>query len=478
MVNKSTAIIAVVVVLLLGWFVLNSNNSQELGQEINVPVAIQSVEGNHILITNTGREVFPKPLFRFNEEIVTAEGNGTIQPNSTVTYVVNLPAYQVQNSRVSIQGSTPDNQASATVLITTPTTLERGSGTTTQQGTPNGNSTPVPPVSPPAPSVPPSTPPVTPPVASSEFVQANGTHLTLNGASYKFVGVNIYGLASDDDYNCGGNPDDPEEYVESVFTVLEQKHVNAVRFWAFQSFSHDNFVAINRVIAAAKRHNIKLIPTLENHWTHCTEGGEKTASWYANPSGNYGYTLSFENYVRQIVTRYKNEPTILMWQLMNEAESEDATVLLNFARRMSNTIREIDGNHLISFGTLGTGQAGTNDQNYINLHSLPNVNVVEAHDYSRPNEPLPGYPWNGNVNRLDSIAADLATSQQLNKPFFIGEAGISSQANRVELFRAKMNAAFSNNTRGYLIWNFEMEQCSGYCFYPGDPLMEIFQEYN
>lgn len=314
---------------------------------------------------------------------------------------------------------------------------------------------------------------------STGFVTASGMKLMLDGQQYRFVGVNVYGLASDGEYHCGGEPDNPDGYVENLFAVLEQNHVNAVRFWAFQSFSHDNFAAIDRVVNAAKRHNVKLIPTLENHWEDCTQDGKKTAGWYSNPDAVYGsYALTYRQFIQRIVERYKYETTILMWQLMNEAESGDAAALYSFARDTSAVIKNIDQNHLVSFGTLGTDQAGTNDQHYIDLHSLPTIDVVEAHDYNRETQPLPGYPWNGDVDRINTIAADLAVARRINKPFFIGEAGIGSRSDRVELFQAKMTAAFNNGTTGYLIWRFDTRSCGGTCFNPSNPLMEIFRSYN
>lgn len=449
---------AVVLVLLIVTAILLNKNSAPSGF---LPVAITGIEGNEVTVLNPGINPIPKPSFIVNNQEINAAG-GNLPPNSSTTYA--LPVQNVENSSISIL----QNNGQVTVVISN-ATVQSTTGTQPQNQ---------PPQTQPNQTQPPAFQPPAAQPSSSGFVRQSGTRLTLDGSEYRFVGVNIYGLASDDEYNCGGNPDDPEEYVENIFSILEQKRVNAVRFWAFQSFSHDDFAAIDRVVNAAKRHNIKLIPTLENHWHHCTEGGDKPSTWYSNPSASYGYPLSFRQYVERIVTRYRNETTILMWQLMNEAESGNATALFEFTRDISTLIKSIDQNHLVNPGTLGTGQAGTNDQRYIDLHSLASVDIVEAHDYRREGEPLPGYPWDGNIDEIDTIAADLAVSQQLNKPFFIGEAGINERSNRVQLFQAKMDAAFNNGTSGYLIWDFELEECGGYCFYPGDPLIDLFDRYN
>ena len=488
MIDRLTAVGAVLVVIVVAAVFLAFNPMVSVSQP-GAPLAIQSVDGNRVLITNVGSVSFPKPNFLFNNETITANG-GEVAANGTSTYVVNLRPFQLQNAAISIQGSTPDNQASPTVLITTgknggATQASGGQSNTPPSESGNGqnpqqssNAT----ANPPGSTQPPALP------SSTGFVTASGTHLMLDGSEYRFVGVNVYGLASDGVYSCGPRPADQQAYLESLFSTLESMHVNAVRFWAFQSFSHDDFIAIDRVVNASKRHNIKLILTLENHWGDCTQGGEKTAACYANPNTAYGsYPLSYREYVQRIVTRYKDEPAILMWQLVNEAESRDASALLTFTRDMSQAVKSIDSNHLVSLGTLGTGQGGTSNENYVNLHSIPTIDVVEAHDYNSESQPLPGYPWNMDVNNIASIAADLAVSRQLNKPFFIGESAIANTfTNRVQLFDAKMTASFNNGTVGYLLWVFDLTRARGgtncdgydrYCFDEVDPLASLLSNH-
>ena len=70
--------------------------------------------------------------------------------------------------------------------------------------------------------------------------------------------------------------------------------------------------------------------------------------------------------MKEIVTRYRNEPTILAWQLMNEAETKHdlsssctangASILRGWAADVSTLVKSIDANHLVSLGTLGGGQ--------------------------------------------------------------------------------------------------------------------------
>lgn len=327
---------------------------------------------------------------------------------------------------------------------------------------------------------------------SEGFVYAEGSRFMLSGEEFRFVGVNDYGLANDRSLGyCGDSADhgrEPDWYLESMFSYLSSKGINTVRFWYFQSFTDGgtDFSALDRVISYARRYDMKLIPVLENQWDHCPGSIHKYNDWYAEgylePYGDYD--LSFKDYVERVVTRYENESTIIMWQLMNEAQSEDRDdendpeSLLNFARNMSNFIKSIDNNHLISLGTMSTGQPGTAGEHLINLHNLENIDVVVAHDYD-DNAPLP--------SGRHSIAAALEVANSLNKPFFIGESGVDADSieERAELFDAKIGALFENGGDGYLVWrwtnteeNFGEGGDTDHQFTEGDPLVDVLESYS
>ncbi len=328
-----------------------------------------------------------------------------------------------------------------------------------------------------------------------DFVYTEGTHLMLNNNPYKFIGVNVYGLANSDIYNCGPSADsgeNSEEYLSYLFPFLKEKGVDVIRFWAFPQFtdSGSDFSSIDRVIRHAKENDIKLIPVFENQWNHCPGSMHKWNYWYNEGylSSYTGNEISYKNYVEMFVDRYKNETAILMWQLMNEAQSEtpdgdnDPESLLNFAEDISDFIRSIDQNHIISLGTIGRGQAGTDNENFIHLHNLPNIDVVEAHDYNNEEEPIPFSNYHS-IQRAFSIAEDL------NKPFFIGEAGIRQEEypieERAELFDAKISASFEAGFDGYLIWEYDnleghygRERCTRHCFTENDPLIEVIERHS
>ena len=332
---------------------------------------------------------------------------------------------------------------------------------------------------------------------SSGFVAAAGGSFVVDGKPVRLVGVNRYDVASfppgSGKYACGNAYTDAQ--IDQMFTeVATSTHANVIRLWAFQSFTlgGTDWTTLDRAVAAARAHGMRVIFTLENEWRDCTEAdpaspdGRKSGAWFAGgykaPLG--AYPLSYRDYVQKVVARYAAEPTVAMWQLMNEAESSDAQALLDFTRDMASVIKTLDGKHLLSLGTIGGGQAGTDNANYQALHAVAGIDVVEAHDYHAETVALPGAP----SSTSNSIYADLAVARTLGKPFFIGEAGIAaptpmypfSYADRAKDMDAKLAAAFDAGASGFLVWSFydlKTDNHEGWDFDGQDPLAAVLAKY-
>lgn len=334
------------------------------------------------------------------------------------------------------------------------------------------------------------------------FVTVRGEGLYLDGKSYTFLGINRYNILTTGGYpyvGCGGAWSESD--LDKLFLEIHSMGANAVRFWVFQSFivttKGTNFDRMDYIVnTLAPKYQIKVIPVLENEWQDCSKGGKKYDDWYQSgylhPYG--GYTMSYQDYLNLIVSRYKGNPHILMWQLMNEAEDKNADEscasgdsLYRFASSMSDYIKSIDHNHMVSLGTIGTGQCGTAGiDNFRKLHSIPTIDVIEAHDYGKESQGLPGELRDS--GHSSTIASDVLVAHSLNKPLFIGEAGIKSGCAqpdcydarlRAKYFDAKINALFATGGVGYLIWSYRDNAPASvdyYGFGSSDPLYGIVKE--
>ena len=306
-------------------------------------------------------------------------------------------------------------------------------------------------------------PPVESPSQPAVRLTRSGTELLLDGRPRRFVGVNAYQLATLWSVNrgCGGHVDDLDGFFSSL------PPASLVRFWAFQELAVNrtslqrDFTAIDRVVAAAERHGHLLVMTLGNHWRDC-DGFEKTTAWYGGgfrdaPSVGDGLPrVAYVDYVREAVARYQTSPAIGMWEPVNEPELTcgRSDVLRTFFDAIGEEIKRIDPSHLISSGTIGGGQCGTQGAEFEFVHASPGIDVASFHDYGADTAPMPGDQWNGLAVRLEQTA-------RLAKPLIVGEVGMvagtapdcsMSTSRRADLLAAKLDAQMRAGVRAFLPW--------------------------
>jgi hypothetical protein len=122
---------------------------------------------------------------------------------------------------------------------------------------------------------------------------------------------------------------------------------------------------------------------------------------------------------------------------------------------------------------MGGSQPGISGTNFERLHGLATIDFTEYHDYHANDQALPG-----------SLASRISTSQQLNKPIIVGEAGMTTcgpfegwqqetAASRAQKFDAKLGAFFQNGGAGYLIWAWDPRNACSFDFTTGDPLNAV-----
>lgn len=309
------------------------------------------------------------------------------------------------------------------------------------------------------------------------FVRISEGHMRLAGKRFRFTGVNSYSLLSAapdaEGFSCGARHTDEE--IEKILWDVRQMGGTVIRLSAYRSFtaSGTGFGRLDLLIAKANRLGIKLILTLENQWADCTDGGYKTAEWYRD-----GYRHSYRPYVALIADRYKDEPAIMVWQLMNEAEaktakgSPDPDALLLFATDMGALIKQHDRNHLVSLGTIGGDQPGVAGDAFQKLAEVPWIDVIEVHDYGAESDSLP------RATR-GCLRAALLTA----KPCFIGEIGISARQRlgrqkRAEFIARKLDAAWVSGVDGVLIWSFRAGDGVHMDLAFDDPLISKFKVFS
>ena len=349
------------------------------------------------------------------------------------------------------------------------------------------------------------------PIPNSPYISALGIHLYLDGEKYQFTGVNAFHLGTYPSVNAGCGS--PVEDIDSFFSQFQPHTV--VRIWAFQGGMATNvktkkldWRGLDRVVNAAQSHGMKLVLTLGDQSGTCDDGHWKDLRWYqlgyqrsVNDLGNGLTPLPYLDYVKAIVERYKDSTAIAMWEPINEPEASDcqnyrggdcynhqtcneasaSAALRAFYDTVGQTIKQIDNNHLISSGLIGSGQCGASHENYSHLHQSKWIDIASYHDYGEDTNPFPGDQWNGLKKRLEQM-------KQINKPLFIGEAGIKAKDNssdcmdyaaRKEKIKMKMDAQFEAGVVGYLLWAFTggTSPICNYDIVDNDPLLSLLKSY-
>jgi mannan endo-1,4-beta-mannosidase len=242
---------------------------------------------------------------------------------------------------------------------------------------------------------------------------------------------------------------------------------------------------------------------LTNQWNTCepTSGAEKYINWYQTgykQTGD-GYPTSFRSFAQQIATRYANDPTIAVWQLVNEPEAKnpdgscDSTAAQNalrsFADDVTTVMHQADPNHLVDVGGAGgCGMDGAPAYSYVHAGA---VDLCEYHDYGLPADALPTNGFNLEKDYIDAC-------HSLGKPIFVGEAGIPGNVQpdgsappcspwptcpggpltvqtlqqRAKFFQAKIVAGNNAGLVGYLIWfksPYYSSSTDAYAIGNGDP---------
>ncbi len=353
-------------------------------------------------------------------------------------------------------------------------------------------------------------------ITDDATIGASGSHLTLNGQIHNFVGVNAYEIGTDWGVNAGCGGMETDAQLDQLFSSLPPDSL--VRFWAFQgsiatdeSTDQIDWAPLDRVFASAAHYNQKLIVVLTDQGGTCDNTHWQDPSWYEggfmdvfNASSTTDHLrltpLSYWNYLKLIVARYRDSPALGMWEPISEPEASTcpaqdqplhcsgnqtcpdesvaAQALRHFFDVVGGEIHMLDPNHLVESGTLGGGECGTSGSDYAYVSASPGIDVLSYHDYYGA-AVIGGVQGNG-------IAVRIAQAAALGKPIIAGELGIKagnaphcpSLALRSAEIAAKIKAQLADGASAVLPWDWYPAATSScdYTFSPGDPLMNVLSQ--
>ncbi|XP_043695227.1 mannan endo-1,4-beta-mannosidase 5-like [Telopea speciosissima] len=211
------------------------------------------------------------------------------------------------------------------------------------------------------------------------FIGTRNTQFVLNGSPFFFNGFNSYWMMS-----VAADP--TESYkVSNVFRDARTAGLTVCRTWAFSdggdralqispgTYDEKIFQALDFVISEARNYGISLILSLVNNYNDY--GGRAQYVQWARSAGQQisdddGFYTNpvvkeyYKNHVKRVLTRlntitgfvYKDDPTIMAWELMNEPRCEvdySGKTLNVWIQEMATYVKYLDNKHLLEVGMEG-----------------------------------------------------------------------------------------------------------------------------
>ena len=230
---------------------------------------------------------------------------------------------------------------------------------------------------------------------------------------------------------------------------LKQIGVNSVRVpFNYRLFTKEDYLGKNddsrgfqlldKVISWCKKENISVILDM-----HAAPGGQTGD----NIDDGYGYPFLFEseearlltkNIWKSIATKYKNEPAIIGYDLLNEpiahyfGKDSLNRLLVPFYKELAKEIRKADKNHILFFG----GAQWNTNFDVFQEPLDPNA-VYTFHLYK-------DQPYKGSIKRF------LDFRDKYNVPIYVGETGENTDE-WIQSFRTLLD----QNNIGWHFWPYK-----------------------
>jgi hypothetical protein len=168
--------------------------------------------------------------------------------------------------------------------------------------------------------------------AKAGFLTREGAKLLIRGKEYRAIGVNVPHLHQA--YfgtwlhipQLYGTPEKAKQAIVDAISDAEKSGIPFVRFFASPGYPRDidmlyaknpaqYWQLMDELFALCREHHVRLIPSLGTIPVWHLYYGETGQAILDRDSKTH---KGVYQYIHDFVTRYRDDPTILMWELMNE----------------------------------------------------------------------------------------------------------------------------------------------------------------
>ncbi|RME04358.1 MAG: glycoside hydrolase [Planctomycetota bacterium] len=305
------------------------------------------------------------------------------------------------------------------------------------------------------------------PKPPSPFVQVKNGHFLLKGKKFFFSGANNYYLH----YASYAAIDD-------VLKSAVKMRLKVLRCFAFLdgvkknglviqprlgTYRPEGLERLDYTIMQAKKLGLKLILVLTNNWPDFG-GIPQYEKWGISKQHFWQNPRHFQNYISFILhhkniytgTRYKDDPTIMAWELCNEPRwpaDPSGRTITSWTKKVATFLRSIDPNHLIALGDEGFLQIQSSDWTYSGKMGVDweAVLALKAIDFGTlhlwPNDWKKSLSWS-----IQWLKDHLDIGRRLGKPVVLEEYGWRSFPQRDGIYRQWNELIYRQNGAGMLVW--------------------------
>jgi mannan endo-1,4-beta-mannosidase len=315
----------------------------------------------------------------------------------------------------------------------------------------------------------------------AEFVRRTGSELALGDDAFRFAGANCYYLmvfAADVDLR---------PRVDEVLDTAVGLGLSVIRTWAFANGEQWNALqprpgqyeervlrGLDYVLEGARRRGLRLTLALTNFWPDYG-GMDQYVRWSPTATrrcdfyGDARCRAMYADHIRRLTgrvnhlsgTAYRDDPTIMAWELANEPRCPDdlsGMTLASWLKWAGGLLRDYAPKQLVSTGSEGffaqteprsnpwRWRAGQGCD-FAWHHELDVIDIASAHIY-------PDHWYLDRVGCLQWIDDHLRTAEAIEKPVVFGEYGKrGSNATRAAFFRAWMERFERGRASGTMVWS-------------------------
>lgn len=317
-------------------------------------------------------------------------------------------------------------------------------------------------------------------IFSSEFVSVDGTQFQLNNKTYTFMGTNFWYGLNLGSKGVGGDRERLKRELDKlsslgiknlrVMAATEGPNNQPYRMVPAMQIAPGKYDmqvvdGLDFLLSEMKKREMKAVMVLNNFWNwsggmsqylvwsgdnkdiphpppHPNGSWQKyqtsTAKFYASSSAQKMY----QNHIKFIVTRlnpytkilYKNDPTIMSWELANEPRGDKRTKEFNqWIHNTAKFIKELDPNHLVTTGSEGDTPFPSAGVETIQNHMSQYIDYATMHiwvqNWQIYNPEDPSTLKQATDFAINYIDQHEKKAQIINKPIILEEFGISRDKN-------------------------------------------------